>query len=368
MRKRYTRRDFLRHAGQGGLALATAKLLTGCGPWPAPAEVTTPPAATPADKQSRVVAVRGTSLADMARAALAAFGGAAALVQPGETVFLKPNLVGAGTPDHELFTTGECTKPEIVVAVAEECLRAGAGQVIIGDAAQIERFSWDTLLTLDGSTSLAAEAERLNAEFPGQVMLACLNADTPEWDVIPSPNTGLGELRVSSLVARADRIISLPVLKTHRLTRLTLSLKNFMGTTPLAYYQAAGITYRIKLHEAPGGVESAFLDVVDHLQPDFTLIDASIGVEGNGPYSVPGVWGTPVDVRDRLGSWLLLASDDLVAADATAARIMSQDPAAVVHIAQAYSRGLGQMREDLITLDGAALADLTMDWQPAQSM
>lgn len=367
MRKRYTRRDFLRHAGQGGLALATAKLLTGCGPWPVPAEVAAPPA-TVTEKQSRVVAVRGTDLAEMARAALAAFGGAAALIQPRETVFLKPNLVGAGTSDHELFSTGECTKPEIVVAVAEECLRAGAGQVIIGDAAQIDRFAWDKLLTLDGSTSLAAEAERLNLAFPGRVTLACLNADTPAWDVIPSPNSGLGELRISSVVARADRIISLPVLKTHRLTRLTLSLKNFMGVTPLATYQVAGVAYRIKLHEAPGGVESAFLDVVDRLRPDFTLIDASIGVEGNGPYAVPGAWGTTVDVRDRLGSWLLLASDDLVAADATAARIVGQDPAAVGHIVHAYSRGLGQMREDLITLDGAALAELTMAWQPAENL
>jgi uncharacterized protein (DUF362 family) len=336
MRKRYTRRDFLRHAGQGGLALATAKLLTGCGPWPAPTDVITPPGSA-TDKHSRVVAVRGTDLAEMTRAALAAFGGAAALIQPGESVFLKPNLVGAGTSDHELFTTGECTKPELVVAVAEECLRAGAGQVINGDAAQTDRFAWDKLLTLDGSTSLATEAERLNLEFPGRVTLACLNADTPEWDVIPSPNSGLGELRVSSVVAGADRIISLPVLKTHRLTRLTLSLKNFMGVTPLAYYQVAGITYRIKLHEAPGGLESAFLDVVDHLRPDFTLIDASIGVEGNGPYAMPGVFGTTVDVRDRLGSWLLLASDDLVAADATAARTETQHLAALKALARGFS-------------------------------
>jgi uncharacterized protein (DUF362 family) len=369
MAQRCTRRALLRQAGYGGLALAATDLLTGCTSWPLfhgtdSGRVAEPPV-TPTDQPARVVAVKGSNLADMARAAIAAFGGMQAIVQPGETVFLKPNLVGAGAVHHPLFSTGEATKPEIVVAVAEECLRAGAAEVIIGDGAQVRRFDWDTLLTLDGSTSLAAEAVRLNALYPGRVTLACLNADSPEWDALPSPYSGLEEVLVSSLVARADRIISLPVLKTHRFTRLTLALKNFMGVTSLDAYAQPRVTYRVKLHDAPGGLEQTFVDVVAALKPDFTLIDGSIGCEGDGPYVLPGAWGTSVNVADRLGAWLMLASNDLVAADATAARILGQDPSAVGHIQLAYDRGLGQMRAEQIQLDGAPLDKLRMDWQPA---
>ncbi len=365
---RYTRREFLERAAGVGLALGAAKFLPGCGSPLVGRQPALPDSQANAatGKPSRVAAVRGQDLYDMTRAALAAFGGAAALVQPGQTVFIKPNLIGAGSSHHPLFTTGEATKPEIILTVAEECLKAGAARVIIGDGAQVTRFDWNALYTLDGATSLSAAAAQLNATYSGQVELACLNADSPEWDAVPAPYSGLGEIVVSSLVRRADRIISLPVLKTHRLAQLTLSLKNFMGVTSLAQYGGADSGYRLALHSAPGGLEQSFLDIVAGVRPDFTLIDASIGCEGNGPYVLPGAWGATVDVRDRLGDWLMLASRDLVAADATAARIIGADPAGIAQLQRAYERGLGEIRAEEIQLDGATLDELRMPWKPAE--
>jgi uncharacterized protein (DUF362 family) len=80
----------------------------------------------------------------------------------------------------------------------------------------------------------------------------------------------------------------------------------------------------MKLHTIPEGIEQVFLDIVTALKPDLAIIDASICVEGSGPQA-GGNQGITVDMRERLGSWLILASTDLVAADATAARIISQD-------------------------------------------
>ena len=84
----------------------------------------------PPEPTARVSAVTGTDLATMAREVLHPLGGMEAVVRPGETVFIKPNMVtlpwaGAGRS----FTGGECTKPEIVVAVVEACLQAGAEEV-----------------------------------------------------------------------------------------------------------------------------------------------------------------------------------------------------------------------------------------------
>ena len=69
-----------------------------------------------------------------------------------------------------------------------------------------------------------------------------------------------------------------------------------------------------------------------------------------GPFVIPGIIGHPVDMRERLGDWLLLAGHDLLAVDATASRVINMDPAAVKHLAMAYDQGLGQLLEDKIEL------------------
>ena len=354
---RVTRRGFLRLGVGAAIALGAPPILAGCEGEKASPKPT-----------ARVAAIRGNDLYAMTREALEAVGGAQAVVNPGETVFIKPNMVTLPWANlgRNPFIIGECTKPEIVIAIAEECLRAGAGEVIVGDASQVPRFSWEQATTLDGSTSLAAEAERLSSTYEGNVRLACLDADSPEWVEVPS-STSLGKIAVSSLVARADRVISVPVLKTHSWAQLTLSLKNFVGVTPLARYGAnpEGAIPRIVLHTASEGIEQVFLDIVDALRPDLAVIDASICVEGNGP-SVGDEGGVTVDMRDRLGSWLLLASTDLVAADATAARVINQDVSGVRQLRMAFEQGLGEVREDSIEMVGERLSDLRVDWIPAE--
>jgi uncharacterized protein (DUF362 family) len=101
------------------------------------------------------------------------------------------------------------------------------------------------------------------------------------------------------------------------------------------------------------------------VKPDLAIIDASIGIEGNGPSAEEGQ-GITVDMRDRLGSWLLLASTDLVAADATAARIIKHDVSGIRQLSMAYDMGLGEMREEAIQIIGERLDDLRVDWVPAK--
>lgn len=352
---RLTRRQLLTGSSQAALTVGAAGTFSGCAH-------ETPPD-TPYGQPARVAAVLGNDLAEMARAALEAFGGAEAIVQPGESVFIKPNFGAVGMVKYDSIAAGDCTKPEIVVAVAEECLKAGASQVTIGDAGQARRWSWEKVQYLDGSTHLAAEIQRLNGAYGDRVTLACLNADSPEWDPIPSPYTPLGNIYISSLIARADKVISIPVIKSHRWTEVTASMKNFVGSTSTARY-GLGIQWRFLLHNA--GIEQCFLDIVRAVKPAFAIVDCSIGVEGNGPHVLPGWWGTTVDFKDRLGQWLLLASTDLAAADATAARVISHDVASITHLQMAYHQGMGQIQEEDITLDGATLDELRVPWEPAE--
>lgn len=359
-----SRREFLATGvrGAAALTLGGTTLLGGCPTGPTPdVSALVAPTTTPAT----VAIARGRDLTALTRTALDQLGGIATVVHPGESVFIKPNFLTAGLRRDHHSITGEIAKPEIVLAVAEACLIAGARHVTIGDGAQVRTFDWEELADVYRQTHLPAEVARLNATYDGQVQLACLNDDSPEWDPLPARRTSLDSIYVSSLVTRADRVISIPVLKTHRHATLSLSLKNFMGTTPIARYGGGSETVgRHKLHHAGGGVEGAFLDVVDGVRPDLAIIDASIGVEGYGPW-VRHNEGRAVDLRDRLGDWLVLASTDLVAADATAARIIGHDPAHVRYLLTASQQGLGQIAADRITLVGATLDEVRMDWQPA---
>jgi uncharacterized protein (DUF362 family) len=246
-----TRRSFLRRAAGAGLILNTSELITGCG-GEAPPLIS---AATdvPADTAARVNVVRGADLTQMTHQLLDAVGGIGAIVHPGETVFIKPNLGGVDFVSHNSFLAGESTKVEIITVVAEECLRAGAARVIIGEGGQVRRFAWEEAVTLDGASNLAFEAARLNAAYGDKLQLACLMADSPGWDPLPSPHTDLGNIYVSSLLARADRVISIAPIKTHRWTYITATMKNFVGSTSYDLY-GDGMPWRYKLHSAAGGV------------------------------------------------------------------------------------------------------------------
>ncbi len=340
---------------RGVTAGCVGPLLHGCCPQPVPP-------VNPTDKHASVAVVSGTDLATMTRDALDAFGGAGAIVGQGETVFIKPNFGAFGMVNYNPVAAGDCTKPEIVLSVAEECLKAGASEVIIGDAGQSYSYDWKQVYTLSGPTSMAEGAARLASMYKGRITLAWLNADSPEWLPVPSPYTRLGRIYISNLVSSADRVISLPVIKSHRWTHTSGSLKNFVGITSTLHY-GMGIQWRFLLHDA--GIEQCFLDIVKAVKPDFTIIDCSVGCEGNGPHVCPGYWGDTVDFKDRLGHWMLLAGTDPVAVDATASRVITHDVSVIPYLQMAYRQGFGQILEDKIELLGACLADVQVEWKPA---
>ncbi|MHC4518700.1 MAG: hypothetical protein ACYTAS_08950 [Planctomycetota bacterium] len=92
---------------------------------------------------AQVAAIRGDNLDAMTRDALDALGGIRTVVKKGETVFIKPNFVTIPwANDNRCFHAGECTKPEIVIAVMEECLKAGAAKVVVGEGSHLPTFDW----------------------------------------------------------------------------------------------------------------------------------------------------------------------------------------------------------------------------------
>jgi uncharacterized protein (DUF362 family) len=317
---------------------------------------------------ARVAAIRGDNLDSMTRDAIDALGGIQTIVNKGETVFIKPNFVTfPWARNNNCFHNGECTKPEIIIAVTEECLKAGAADVIIGEGSHLPTFKWRYAITLDGSTNLVKEAERLSSLYDGKVSLACLETDSPNWVEVPS-KTSLNKIAISSLVANADKVISIPVAKTHSWAQLTLALKNFIGITPLSRYaQLINGTWWNRGafdHSSPQTIAQVYLDIVKSIKPDLSIIDFSIGIEGDGP--TKGQGGTTVNMKEHLGSWAIIASTDIMAADATAARIMNHDTKKVKQLAMGFEMGLGEIREQSIELLGEKLDNVRVTWKPAR--
>ncbi|MBN2595057.1 MAG: DUF362 domain-containing protein, partial [Sedimentisphaerales bacterium] len=292
------RREFLQASISTTVALGTSYLSTSCKGNESSQE-------TLQKKTSKVAAICGANLDSMTRDAIDALGGIKTFVNKGERVFIKPNFVTFPWAQYNnCFHKGECTKPEIVIAVTEECLKAGAIEVIIGEGSHLPKFEWQYAITLDGSTNLVKEAERLSSLYKGKVTLACLETDSPGWAEVPS-DTSLNKIAISSLAANADKIISIPVAKTHSWAQLTLASKNFIGITPLSRY--AQLIENIWWnrgtfdHSSPRAIAQVYLDIVKSIKPALSIIDFSIGIEGDGPTTDLG--GTTLNMKERLGSW-----------------------------------------------------------------
>jgi len=355
------RRTFLKASLPTAIALRTPCLLTGCQDKKAAQEPS--PGIT-----AQVAAIRGENLDSMTRDAIDALGGIQTIVNPGETVFIKPNFVSFPWAQYNhCFQIGECTKPEIIIAATEACLKAGAAEVIIGDGSHLPSFDWQHAITLDGRTNLVKEAARLSVLYAGKVTLACLETDSPGWVEVPS-STSLQKIAISSLVANADKVISIPVAKTHSWAQLTLAAKNFIGITPLSRYaQLIDNTWWNRGtfdHSSPQAIGQVYLDLVKSIKPALSIIDFSIGIEGDGPTINLG--GSTLNLKERLGSWAIIASTDIMAADATAARIMSHDTNQVKHLSMGFKMGLGEIREQSIEILGEKIDNLQVTWKPAR--
>ena len=136
----------------------------------------------------------------------------------------------------------------------------------------------------------------------------------------------LQRITVPRLVTESA-VISAAKLKTHINTTVTLGMKNMFGLLPDKFKGK----YHLK------GISKVLVDINTVLKPAFTIIDGFVGMEGEGPTD-----GIPVKMN------LIIAGRDVVATDATAARVMGFDPYEIKHISKAYEKGLGKTEAQII--------------------
>ncbi len=249
--------------------------------------------------QSRVAIVRVESysqnLGEVLRCGLDLFH----LDVRGKTVFLKPNLVDYIPGNHIN------THPLLVSAAIECFRRLGAAAVVVGEGPGLQR---DTELVLLES-GMADELRQQKAHF------ADLNRDELIERPLLASYTDLKHLWLPRTMLGADFVVSMPKVKTHHWSGVTLSMKNMFGVVPGAKY---GWPKNI-LHWK--GIQQSILDVCATVPIHFVIADAIVAMEGNGPLN-----GNPRPLHR------IILADDPVAADATCARLMGLDPEKIIHI------------------------------------
>ena len=224
----------------------------------------------------------------------------------GKRILIKPNLLRASEAKE-----GIVTHPAVLRAVVEKVETMDPASIVVGDNPGL--FGYGENEESFKITGLMEAAKGYYQNIGNDSQKVDFNAD-----FMPT-------VSLSKIVLDADIIISLPKFKTHGLTVITGAIKNSYGFLPGAQ--------KAKLHKAAGSPERFHEVIVNVFRlrvPDLFIVDAVVGMEGNGPAS-----------PELRSIGLILASSNAVALDSVMAMMMGCDPGRLHFLRKAKEAGLG---------------------------
>jgi len=236
-------------------------------------------------------------------------------------IFVKPNL------SHPEYVAGVVTDPALTFELVS-LLRDGAAEVIVGES---DGFNYPCRLAFE-KTGTAAAVKRAG----GTVI------NLSEDKVVKvkfGGNSAVKQLFLPKTLLDADAVVDLPLMKTHEFMMYSGAIKNLFGCVPS--------NRRIYLH--PYLPEVLYL-LYALLKPQLTIMDARVGIEGNGPTK-----GNPVKMD------LMLTSNCALATDIIATRIMR------LNWKETYLHYIVQktgFREDAVSVQGLRVADVAHKFEP----
>jgi uncharacterized protein (DUF362 family) len=246
------------------------------------------------------------------------------IVKPGAKVTIKVNAT------HFEYLPGLTTTPELVYHYVN-ILRDRASEVIVGDS-DLQRVNGD--LALKGC-GIKKWAEKAGAKV--------LNFSKDKMVDVDVKGEFFKKIKLPKCYVDCDLFSSMPLFKTHKLTTVTLTLKNHFGCVP--------DDHRFKYHKH---IHKVLADMTAFLDPKLIVMDGRIGLESDGPIA-----GLPKKLD------LVLIGNNAVASDAVACRVMGVEPENVDHIKYAHDRGLGPLEMSNIKLTGLSIKEAYDPFEPA---
>ncbi|HEX6478231.1 MAG TPA: DUF362 domain-containing protein [Ktedonobacteraceae bacterium] len=224
-------------------------------------------------------------------------GGLPSVIRGARVAVLKPNFVAGRSAE-----TGATTSFALLKAVADEVRDCGAEPVLYETPGT--EFDREATYTILGVEQFCAE---------NGIRIARVDPEGGEQDWIelrPPGARRLRRFRIPRFMQEAC-FINLPVLKTHVVSAMTLSMKNPMGMLPRPDRRA--------MHTL--GIAQCIVDMNRGIKPDLTIVDGSVGQDGEGP-----LYGDKADLQ------VLVAGRDSLAVDLACCKLVGIKPRAVPHL------------------------------------
>jgi uncharacterized protein (DUF362 family) len=200
-------------------------------------------------------------------------------------IFVKPNM------SHPEYVPGVVTNPELVRELVG-LLRDGSEEVVVGES---DGFNYSCRVAFEktGIGKAVKEAGGTVINLSEDKVVKVKFSGNGPLENLFLPKTGLD----------ADAVVDVSLMKTHEFAVYSGAIKNLFGCVPS--------NRRIYLHPY---LPEVFYRLYTVFKPKLTIMDARVGIEGNGPTK-----GNPVKMD------LMLASNDALALDVTAAKVMCLD-------------------------------------------
>ena len=237
------------------------------------------------------------------RKAIEMAGGLKDIVKRDYTVIIKPNIVAPKA--HETAAT---TDPRVCRTIADMVKELG-GKPIIGESSSIGVVTEEAI----------QEAGYGKLREQGYIVL---DFSKEKSVTVPIPKgKKMKEVTLPKVVADAQVIIDVPIMKTHDQCEVTLALKNIKGILLDKGKRDLHHTY---------GIFDGVADICTVRKPDFSVVDAILAMEGLGPVS-----------GDIVPMGLIIAGQDPVAVDTVGTKIMGFEVWENGCIAAAEAQGIG---------------------------
>lgn len=245
---------------------------------------------------------RGTNVEQMVRGAIEKLGGMSRFITPGDSVLIKPNAAWDRQPEQAANTN-----PLVVGAVVKLCIEARASSVVVTDVSINDPYR----------TFARSGIEKATIEAGGKILYPS-DSDFFQTDM---KGKLLKVWPVFTHYHKVDKVINVPALKHHSLSKATLAMKNWYGVLG---------GRRNQLHQ---DINTSIADLASAVRPTLTVMDATRVLKRNGP--------TGGNLSDVSIENTLMAGLDEVAIDSWALRFLDLKADDIPYLRMGEERGIG---------------------------
>jgi uncharacterized protein (DUF362 family) len=242
----------------------------------------------------------------------------------GRKILIKPNAARLAFPGE-----GVTTHPLVVEATIDRLKEKGASDIVIGESCIFGVKAQEAFRM----TGMKEISEKKKVKLVDLDQIDSMEMTIPQGKVIK-------KIKVSAILKEMDFIISVPVMKTHMHTRVTLSIKNMKG---LLWRREKASLHQLRCDETTTRgyktLDMAISDMASVLLPHLAIIDGTVGMEGMGP-----AYGRPKRME------IVLVGNNPLSTDAVATRLMGFDPMKVPHLKLSAKKGLGEIKLKQISI------------------